>query len=187
MGQVDAAHLGAGGACLVQHAYELVGVAFGKAIDEVRFGANRPLAASLGRFDGGDDLRGAPCRISRLDYLTGTFGMHNHADIPVRLSDCGNVLCAEELVNVAVAFPQDKRRPLDIGSGQAAVGQVGVVNTTPIGAIAHGDRGIPAEVLVGYAEYLSRSGAALGDGAQRPFEDVSHIARCAACPARPCG
>ena len=96
--------------------------------------------------------------------------MHDHGAVGVLGAERGDVLGGEALVHRAPAPPQQERGVLDVALLEAAELLARVPDPHVGLAVAHGEAGVAAEVLVGEEQHL----VAPGEG---PLEDGPGVGR----------
>ena len=114
------------------------------------------------------------------DGLVGDLGVHDDDAVGVLGPEGGDVLGPEPLVDRAVAPPQQERRLLAVGLGEAAEVAAGVPQPHLVEAVAHGDAGVAAEVLVGEEDHLVAAAGRADRGlaaAERPLEHGAGVGR----------
>src|SRR5450631_4102635 len=109
----NAEHGGAHANAGVERHYFVARHFLAEPIDQVDFGADRPLRALGGFRDGLDDAFGRADLIGGLGYLEAAFRMHDHANAGMLAADTLDVLGREALVHRAVALPQNHARRAD--------------------------------------------------------------------------
>ena len=127
-----------------------------------------------------DDVVGRADLVGEQHRLVGDLGVHDDDAVGVLGAEGGDVLRAEALVDRAVAPPQEERRLLAVGLGEAAEVAARVPQPHLVEAVAHGDAGVAAEVLVGEEDDLVAA-AGCADrrlpAAQRPLEHGPGVGR----------
>ena len=154
-----------------------------------------PVASRLRLLDGPDDGLGRSVQVGPVHDLLGALGVDDHGHAAgVREAAAGrvHVLGTEELVDGAMARPEQHLRRPDALDGQAAVrllrlphrgvGLAAVTGTVGLGDQAEAGGGVAPEMLVGQEEQLDLfilPPRARASG-ERPFEDLRRVAARAA-------
>lgn len=110
----------------------------------MHLGANGPLGAGFGGFDGFDDVGGGAGHVGFLDDVPGAFGVDDHFHAGVFGVYFVDVLGAEKGVDGAVAFPEDEFGGAELGFGVAAEVLARVPYDHLVEGVAHGVGGVAA-------------------------------------------
>ena len=154
MGGVDAVHGGAEALAFGEGDDVFVGELFGEAVDHVDFGADGPGGAGRGGCDGLADEIGAAGEVGFLDDFVAAFGVDDDFHVGVLRAGLIDVFGAEELVDGAVAFPEDEGGVADLVFGEAAGGEFVIPDDHGGEGEVHFEGGVSAEVLVGEEDDL---------------------------------
>ena len=146
---VDAVHGGAETLAFGEGDDFFVGVLVGEAVDHVDFGADGPTGACGSGSDGFADEVGGAGDVGFLDDFVAAFGVDDDFDIRILRADLIDMFRAKELVDGAVAFPEDEGGVADLVFGEAAGGEFVVPDDHRLQRVAHFEGGVSAEVLVG--------------------------------------
>ena len=111
-----------------------------------------------------------PTRSASSHHLVRGLGVHDDLAVGVVGPELGDVLGREPLVDRAVALPEEEGRLLHVGVVEAAQLEARVPQPHVGRAVAHLERGVAAEVLVGEERDLVAA-------AERPLEDGPRVRR----------
>ncbi len=185
--QVDAVHRRAVADVLLQEGDRLLGEHRRQALDQVELGSDHPGRARWCCSNLRDDLLGRADLVGELTDLVTALGVDD--DLDPRDLPAGGLdgLDGEPAVDRAVPAPQDHPGGLQLRLGEAAAGQVRVIDDAVLQRqpeLAH--RSVATQVLVGQEEHLS--GALDPAGLlESPFQRGPRVGRRADRAAMPSG
>jgi hypothetical protein len=175
VGEVDAVHRRARADQRVERHHGLVRVLLGQPVHQVYLGAHGDGRPRRQRVERLDDVVGGADLVGEQHGLVGALGVHDHDAVGVLGPEGGHVVGREPLVDRAVAPPQQEAGVLAVGLAEAAPLEPRVPHPHLVEAVAHGDAGVAAQVLVGEEQHLVallegplQDGAGVGRGAHGP-------------------